>query len=40
VNNHLVQEGMEIEGFVIERINQGAVVVRTGVYRFELRMEK
>jgi hypothetical protein len=40
VNNQLVQEGMEIEGFVIERINQGAVVVRTGVYRFELRMEK
>jgi hypothetical protein len=40
LNNQLVQEGMEVEGFVVEKINQGAVIVRTGVYRFELRMEK
>ena len=40
LNNQLVQEGMEVEGFVVEKITQAAVVVRTGQYRFELRMEK
>ena len=40
LNNQLVQEGMEVEGFIVEKINQGAVIVRSGAFRFELRMEK
>ena len=40
INNTLYTEGQEIDSFVVERINPGAVVVRNGVYRFELRMQK
>lgn len=40
VNNKLVQEGSEIDGFVVEKITQDSVIVRSGVYRFELKMTK
>ncbi|MDB5297396.1 MAG: hypothetical protein JWO31_3379, partial [Phycisphaerales bacterium] len=40
VNNVLVQEGGEVDGFTVEKISPGAVVVRSGVYRFELRMDQ
>lgn len=40
VNNTMVREGQTVEGFVIERINSNAVIVRKGSYRFELRMQR
>lgn len=40
MNNKLVQEGGEIDGFTIDQITQDSVIVRSGVYRFELKMKK
>jgi len=40
INNTLVQEGQQVDEFSVEKINPGAVVVRTGAYRFELKMQK
>jgi hypothetical protein len=37
INNTLLQEGQSIQGFVIEQIDAGAVTVRRGAYRFEMR---
>ncbi len=36
VNERLVQSGDSFEGFVVERIETGAVVVRSGVHRLRL----
>ncbi|MDB5291960.1 MAG: hypothetical protein JWL69_3201 [Phycisphaerales bacterium] len=40
INNVLYQEGQEVEGFTIEKISPSTVLVRKGVFRFELRMTK
>jgi hypothetical protein len=40
INNTLVKEGQTIEGFTLEKINAGAVIVKNGTYRFELRMQQ
>jgi hypothetical protein len=40
INNTLVQEGQLIEGFTVEKINPQGIVVKNGVYRFELKMQK
>ncbi|MGB7161155.1 MAG: hypothetical protein WBD40_24050 [Tepidisphaeraceae bacterium] len=40
VNNTLYTEGQQVETFVVEKINPGSVVVKSGVYRFELKMQK
>jgi len=40
INNTLYTEGQVVESFTIEKINTDAVIVRSGVYRFELRMQK
>ena len=40
INNTLYTEGQQVDSFVVERISPDAVVVRNGVYRFELRMQK
>jgi hypothetical protein len=40
INNTLYLEGQQIDQFIIERIEPGRVVVKTGVYRFELKMQK
>jgi hypothetical protein len=40
INNTLYTEGQQVDDFVIERIDPGAVIVKNGVYRFELRMQK
>ncbi|HZL37354.1 MAG TPA: hypothetical protein VFC78_18695 [Tepidisphaeraceae bacterium] len=40
INNTLYKEGDEAEGFTVEQIGPSLVVVRKGVYRFELRMTK
>lgn len=40
ISNTLYQEGQSIDIFTIERINPGSVIVRSGTYRFELKMQK
>ncbi len=40
VNNTMYTEGQQLDEFVIEQINPDNVVVKHGVYRFELRMQK
>ena len=40
INNTLYLEGQQVDQFIIERIEPGRVVVKTGVYRFELKMQK
>jgi hypothetical protein len=40
INNAMFQEGQQLEGFTIEQIAAQAVVVRNGMYRFELRMQR
>lgn len=40
MNNKLVQEGGEIDGFTVEKITADSVIVRSGVYRFELKMQR
>jgi hypothetical protein len=40
INNKMYNEGQQVEQFVIEKIAREGVIVKTGVYRFELRMQK
>lgn len=40
INNTLVQEGQQVDQFVIEKISPNSVIVKSGVYRFEIRMQK
>ena len=40
INNALYIEGQQIDQFTIEKINSDAVVVKSGSYRFELRMQR
>ena len=40
INNTLYQEGQNVEGFTIEKINPQGIIVKNGVYRFELKMQK
>jgi hypothetical protein len=40
INGELLQEGQQVSSFTVEKISADAVVVKTGVYRFELRMQK
>jgi hypothetical protein len=40
INNALYQEGQKVDGLTIEQIVPNAVIVRSGAYRFELRMHK
>jgi hypothetical protein len=40
INNTLYTEGQQVDGFTVEKINPNAVVVRSGAYRFELRMQR
>jgi hypothetical protein len=40
INNTLYLEGQNVEGFVIEKINPGSVVVKQDAYRFELRLQQ
>jgi len=37
INNGLYVEGQSVDQFVIERITTGSVIIRSGVYRFELK---
>lgn len=40
INNTLYQEGQQVEQFTIEKISPASVIVKTGVYRFELKMQR
>jgi hypothetical protein len=40
INNKMYTEGQQLEQFIIEKITREGVIVKTGVYRFELRMQK
>jgi hypothetical protein len=40
INNTLYREGQIVEGFLIEKISSGKVIVKQGVYRFELRIQR
>lgn len=40
INNTMYTEGQQLDEFVVDKINPGSVIVKNGVYRFELRMQK
>lgn len=40
IDNTLYQEGQQVGSFAIEKINPSAVIVKSGPYRFELRMQR
>lgn len=40
INSALVQEGQEVDGFLVEEIAPATVVVRKGAYRFALRISR
>ena len=40
INNTLYTEGQQVGLFTIEKIANGTVIVRSGAYRFELKMQK
>ena len=40
INNTLYLEGQQVNSFTVEKITPKAVVVKSGMYRFELKMEK
>jgi hypothetical protein len=40
INNTLYREGDDADGFLVEQIGPNMVVVRKGIFRFELRMTK
>lgn len=40
VNNTLYLEGQTVEGFLVEKINPGSVIVKQDAYRFELRLQQ
>ena len=40
INNTLYLQGQQVEQFLIEKIEPDRVVVKTGAYRFDLKMQK
>jgi hypothetical protein len=40
INGTLFQEGQVVEGFTIDKIEAGGVIVKNGAYRFVLKMKK
>lgn len=40
INNTMYREAQQVNGFTVESIKTGAVIVRSGAYRFELKMQK
>ena len=39
INNTLYREGQQIDSFTIEKISPNTVIVRNGIYRFQLSMQ-
>jgi hypothetical protein len=40
INNTLYTEGQQVGQFIVEKISQSSVIVKSGAYRFELKMQK
>jgi len=40
INNALYKEGQQVDSFTIEKITANTVIVKNGVYRFELKMQR
>jgi hypothetical protein len=40
INNTLYQEGQQVDQFTIEKIEPSRVIIKSSVYRFELKMQK
>jgi hypothetical protein len=40
INNTLYSEGQQVEQFTIEKIEPARVIVKTGTYRFEIKMQR
>jgi hypothetical protein len=40
INNTLYLEGQQVDQFIVEKIEAGRVIVKSGAYRFELKMQK
>lgn len=40
INNTLFSEGEQVNEFIVERISPNSVIVKSGAYRFELRMQR
>ncbi len=40
INNTLYTEGQQVDRFTVEKISNGTVIVKSGTYRFELKMQK
>ncbi len=40
INGRLFVEGQQIDNFTVEKINPASVIVRSGKYRFELKMQR
>jgi hypothetical protein len=40
INGKMYQQGQEVDGFTVEQIGNGTVIVRKDAFRFELTMEK
>lgn len=40
ISNKMYKEGQEVAGFTVEKIDPDEVIVRTGVFRFALRMQR
>ena len=39
INNQAYQEGQVVNGFTVDKITANSVIVRTGSFRFELKMQ-
>jgi hypothetical protein len=40
INNVMYREGQQVDNFTVDKINATSVVVRAGLYRFELKMQR
>ena len=40
INNALYTEGQQIDAFTIEKISANGVIVRSGIYRFNVPMQR
>jgi hypothetical protein len=40
INNTLYREGQQVDAFAVEKITATSVIVKSGAYRFELKMQK
>jgi hypothetical protein len=39
INNQMLREGQIVDSFTVDKISAASVIVRSGAYRFELKMQ-